>query len=69
MKNQATDNRIIPLYVIGSLKHLMHLTSVFKTFDVWPKKLNHVFNDNKIYFLDIQNNLIFWNNSKKKITY
>ena len=50
-ENQAIDNRIIPPYVTGTLKHLMHMTLVFKTFDVWPKKLNHAFNDDKYYCL------------------
>ena len=35
----------------------MQLTYVFKTFDVWPKKLNHDFNNDKYYCLFY----ILWN--------
>ena len=31
----------------GALKHSMNMTWVFKTMDVWPKKVKHVFHEDK----------------------
>ena len=33
--------------ILSEISNMMHL----KTFDVWPKKLNHIFNSNKYYSL------------------
>ena len=33
------------------LKHSKNMSWVFNTFDVWTKKLNHVFNEDKYYCL------------------
>ena len=47
-KKEVIYNRIIPPYVTGALKHSMQMTEG-KTLNVWPKKMNHIFNEDKYY--------------------
>ena len=49
----------------------MHMTYGIQTFDVWPKKMNHVFNviNITVYFWYIRNNFFFpatWQQKKNK---